>query len=424
MKNKIIVSSILTIALCLSMIAGSTFALFTSEDSVNIAVTSGKIEVVATSTDLEMGSTFGEHLGNAKLDVVNNIQTVIISNFAPGDYVTFDINVENKSNVAINYRTVLSVTEETDTALFEALEVYVGDQTTAYNGNAYKSKWTSLVASAPIEKVTVKVLFPDAEDNNDFMGKSCTITYIIEAVQGNTVPVESYNELLNNYYYQDGNYTFEENIETDNPICFAENTTNVVNLQGDLTTKSTNMPALMSQSGSDLTINADNDTVIDCTSIGSQFAVYAGSNGVATLNGGTYKFGETTSTASIYSQNSATVVINDGVYISEDSNSPILYCINGFIEINGGFFENTADKTPDLLGIGTNKDNTNRIVITGGTFVNYNPLEDKMTYTGAWPEAGEAGFGGPWMLIPGGYTVVSETQANGDVWYSVVPVQQ
>ena len=46
--NKKITSAVLTIVLCLSLIAGSTYALFTSEDSINIAVTSGEVKVVAT----------------------------------------------------------------------------------------------------------------------------------------------------------------------------------------------------------------------------------------------------------------------------------------------------------------------------------------------------------------------------------------
>lgn len=37
----------MTIALCMSLMAGATFALFTSESKVNIAVTSGKVSVVA-----------------------------------------------------------------------------------------------------------------------------------------------------------------------------------------------------------------------------------------------------------------------------------------------------------------------------------------------------------------------------------------
>ena len=48
MKKKSFLSSLVTIILCLSLIAGSTYALFTSEDQVNIAITSGKVNVVAT----------------------------------------------------------------------------------------------------------------------------------------------------------------------------------------------------------------------------------------------------------------------------------------------------------------------------------------------------------------------------------------
>ena len=48
-KRNVLISSIITIALCLSVIAGSTFALFTSEDKVNVAVTSGDVEILATA---------------------------------------------------------------------------------------------------------------------------------------------------------------------------------------------------------------------------------------------------------------------------------------------------------------------------------------------------------------------------------------
>ena len=55
-KKKILLSSVMVIALCLSLIAGSTFALFTSESKVNIAVTSGKVDVKASITDLSVYS--------------------------------------------------------------------------------------------------------------------------------------------------------------------------------------------------------------------------------------------------------------------------------------------------------------------------------------------------------------------------------
>ena len=47
MKNQIIISSILTIAMCVSLIAGSTFALFTSNSEVNVSVSSATVSVTA-----------------------------------------------------------------------------------------------------------------------------------------------------------------------------------------------------------------------------------------------------------------------------------------------------------------------------------------------------------------------------------------
>ena len=55
MKNKIktLLSSVASIALCSSIAVGGTFALFTSESKANIAITSGKVEVVATVGNLK-----------------------------------------------------------------------------------------------------------------------------------------------------------------------------------------------------------------------------------------------------------------------------------------------------------------------------------------------------------------------------------
>ena len=53
MKKKVLLSSIGTIALCLCLLVGSTFALFTSRSDVNIAVTTGKVDVSAVVINLE-----------------------------------------------------------------------------------------------------------------------------------------------------------------------------------------------------------------------------------------------------------------------------------------------------------------------------------------------------------------------------------
>ena len=47
MKKKVLLSSLATIALCLSLIAGATFALFTSKSTSSIEVTAGEVKIEA-----------------------------------------------------------------------------------------------------------------------------------------------------------------------------------------------------------------------------------------------------------------------------------------------------------------------------------------------------------------------------------------
>ena len=175
MKNKIIISSILTIALCLSMIAGSTFALFTSESKVDVSVSSATVSVTATPAELKMGSTLGTPLGEAEAD--GNALT--LENFVPGDYATFKINVKNDSTVAVKYRTV--ITGEGD--LFAGLVVTIDEN--QFSGRAV-TPWTLIGPDDGDAVVEIKVALPESAGNG-FQNKSCTLTYKVEAVQGNYV---------------------------------------------------------------------------------------------------------------------------------------------------------------------------------------------------------------------------------------------
>lgn len=126
--------------------------------------------------------------------------------------------------------------------------------------------------------------------------------------------------------------------------------------------------------------------------------------------------GQTSAKYHIYAQNSGTVVINDGTFIFTDESAAIAYCINGFIEINGGFFQNTANPNAALLNMGNNLNyiNNQKITLRGGTFVNWNPMDSAFARPWTNPDV-------PALIVLGdGYQIVSETQANGDIWYSVV----
>ncbi len=239
-KRSIIVSAVLAIIMCVSLAAGATFALFTSESKVNITVSSGKVNVVATPSNLQTYS--GENLtGNKDDDVVKlttelggtngtfinggtaafnseDANTLELTNMTPGDKVTFDITVENNSNVAIKYRTIIMCKE--DNGLFDGLEIDFKDGETTATGTTVTddnssageatgeaaeeateetnkaqdvlgmtviSKWASLAPKTDFDLniVHVTIDLPSDRDNK-YQEKNCTISYVVEAVQGNT----------------------------------------------------------------------------------------------------------------------------------------------------------------------------------------------------------------------------------------------
>ena len=49
-KTNVLLSAIATIVVCVCIIAGSTYAIFTSSDDVNVAATSGTVKVEANGT--------------------------------------------------------------------------------------------------------------------------------------------------------------------------------------------------------------------------------------------------------------------------------------------------------------------------------------------------------------------------------------
>lgn len=218
-KGSIILASLASIAVAGSLLAGATYALFTSESKTNIAVTSGKVDVLASISDFKAHTptlisldgtiaddtelatkvndneyTFGNG-GTAKLDDADG--TVTLDKMTPGDEVTFTIDVANNSNVNIMYRYgfTMIASENGDEVearkLCSALNFTLGDiKTSRYVG--YKCKWTSLEAENPISSFDVTVKFPtivyDSEGNditNDYQDLSGTIVFLVEAIQGN-----------------------------------------------------------------------------------------------------------------------------------------------------------------------------------------------------------------------------------------------
>lgn len=196
-KNKVLLTSMATIAMCASLVAGGTYALFTSESVVNIAVSSGTVDVTATASDATVTSVLGTPIGTANVD--NN--TVTLTNIVPGDTVTFKITVTNNSNVAVNYRTVIKCLE--DTGLMSGLQVTFDDGTNkqTFTGSDAYADWAKAEPGEGNKEITVSITLPkDAGD--EYQSKFCKLAYTVEAVQGNAEvenPID-YNAEENVYY--------------------------------------------------------------------------------------------------------------------------------------------------------------------------------------------------------------------------------
>ena len=197
MKTKIFLSSVLTIALCLSLIVGSTFALFETKQEVNIAVTAGKVDVEAYI--LNGTEYFKPDFKNGGTATINGVNELQINKMTPGDSVTFTIQVANNSNVKIAYKVSAETSGvEEKTNLMGALKC-----TAAINGTTYVlhgddkaiSMDKHVVVDAPetngeiITNIVVTVEFPDDYgvdfDYNKFQEAVAKITFKVEAVQGN-----------------------------------------------------------------------------------------------------------------------------------------------------------------------------------------------------------------------------------------------
>ena len=195
--TKVIVGSALTMAMCASLIAGSTFALFTSESQTSIAVTSGKVSVTASAELVEAYSVKPEGGGYTKdprtvegnkatftnggtVTYLSESNLLDIVNISSGDGAKLKVSIQNESSINIKYK--LSVAAGADDGLFDGLKVTVS---TDQEGNEpYDSSWATANVGDPISDLYVNVELP-TDAGNEYKDKSCTIVCTVYAMQSN-----------------------------------------------------------------------------------------------------------------------------------------------------------------------------------------------------------------------------------------------
>lgn len=185
MKKKVLMSSIVTIVLCLTLIAGSTYALFTDREDVNIAVTSGTVDIDSKLANLKYWSTLGRVLDESGYTAqkVDNKNEIAVAYMVPGDVLEFDLVVGNNSNVAVDYRAVLGVTN--DNGLWSGLVVEIDNlDVSKLDNGVVASEYKELSVGSGDTTIHVKVSLPE-DRGNEYQNKSCTFYYYVEAIQAN-----------------------------------------------------------------------------------------------------------------------------------------------------------------------------------------------------------------------------------------------
>ena len=406
-KRSVIITAILAIIMCASLVAGATFALFTSSSSVNIAVTSGNVEVTATVADIqksyvdENGETVNGKLFSGDATFDEGAHTVTLSNVLPKDTVKFKVEVVNRSNVAIKYRMVMSLVE--DNGLFSSLDITLNGK--KFYGYTSGTKYALLEAEQQIAAIPVVISLPEGATCNN---TACKLTYKVEAVQGNA-SVEDFPEVPENTLAVNTTEdvrVLEKAISGENAVLDKD----VVITKAPDTVES----RLSIKEPTTLNLNAmiktpdnmgNNDKNFCALIVDADTTVNANANGgIDTGKNGGY---------GINVRKGAKLTINGGYYYGGGTAVQVQ---EGELTINGGIFAVEAFGEPYgynflLNCYDPNRENgTAKIIVKGGTFVNFNPADN-----GA--EGEHTNF------VADGYTVVSmKDEDSEDTLYEVLPV--
>ncbi len=193
MKRRIVFTSVVTIVLCLCILTGSTFALFTSEDKVNIAVTAGVVNLTATIDDKSIDYFTVRTINNTDTTTYHSTTnfenggiaelqsgTLSIQRMTPGDKLDFTINLTNNSNVDIKYCVVWTfndsaagINNSKGKNLHEVIDVIGEKSWTDWKANESKNKTTEVIIHLPDEV------------GNDYQQAGASINFVVYAIQGN-----------------------------------------------------------------------------------------------------------------------------------------------------------------------------------------------------------------------------------------------
>ena len=391
--KRALVSSALAMLVCVAMLIGTTFAWFTDTASTSVnKIQSGSLDVDIVDAN------------NVHIDTLNFIKAEGGKDEAilwePGcTYNLTPFKIVNNGTLALKYKVVVSGAVG-DTDLLKVIDFTYTTEDGTFDINAEGH----LGAGASTKLITMSGKMQETA-GNDYMGKEVTgITITVVATQ-DTVENDSYNNTydanagypvvnaaeLKESLVNGGTVAVNKDIKTDNiadnadsRVIISQPTT--LNLDAKIISpdnmgnNNTNFCALIVDA--DTTINATANGGID-TGVNGGYGINVRNGSNLTINGGYYYGGGTA-----VQVQKGTLTITGGTFACEPYGAPYYY----------NFLLNCVDSAY--------KDGTAKIIVKGGTFVNFDPSNNSAEGAGT-------------NFVADGYTVTSEVKGN-DTYYTVV----
>ena len=404
--KKALIMSVTSMVLCVAMLVGMTFAWFT--DTASTAV--NKIQAGNLKVDIVAATTGTSIQGTGLQFVSADGKTGEAILWEPGaTFLTDGFQVVSKGNLALKYKLEIDLSNldaGSDAKLLDVIKFSVvgADKTSAVGLDEFVGHLTNDAKTSDVMYIKATM---DSAAGNDYQG--LTLNGIKIKVYATQDTVE--NDSKDNQYDKDATYpvanvgklktalanggiiSVTEDIATNNigdtsedRIIISQPTT--LNLEKKIVTpdnmgnNNTNFCALIVDA--DTIINAgENGGINTGTNGGYGINVRNGAN--LTINGGTYYGGGTA-----VQVQEGTLIINDGTSACEPYSDP---------KYGYNFLLNCLDSAY--------KGGTAKIIVKGGTFVNFDPSNNSAEGAGT-------------NFVADGYKVTSETKSNGEIWYTVV----
>lgn len=351
-------SSVAAVVICVAMLIGTTFAWFTSTASTGV----NKIESGTLKVDIVDAA--GESIQNKTMSFVNKNESANIL-WEPGaTFHTPVFKIKSLGNLALKYKLILNGVTGTN-KLLEVLKFSVVKPTgEAIDLNGFEGHLTK---ETPLSEEFYIQGTMDPAAGNEYQGLELNGLGITVVATQDTVETDSNNNQYDKAAAYKGTQSFTGGTHTLNSGAIAQKVDDVaVNVSGNGTS--------------------------------------------VTITGGYYDGGEGGNNRCIQVNTGATVTIKDGTFtVGKDASgtgNSVVLCNGGTVNIEGGFFYTDYNWRGFFYVLNQQNSTPGTITVKGGTFVNYDPSK------------GDDNLGG--NFVASGYSVITETKANGDKWYTVV----